>query len=220
MKTFLIVLFAFISIFASDSTATVWIEGAPVKINISSDFYINLQDFQNFIDKQLQDFRFTEIIIEDVTGDALSDSLTNFIYLTSNGCVVESKIFSKGIMVHHDSCFVLNERGNDENSWGSDSNYLKLFPYSLLYIGYKIRMESYLWEKSRIEESIFMPLNFRRIELENEGLKEIEIVAELIRYKEYILNYKGKFINTLSMSNPDTYFYDSTLNKFVLFYAP
>lgn len=137
MKTFLIVLLAFNSSFASDSTATVWIEGVPVKINISGDYYINLQDFQNFIDKQLQDFRFTEIIIEDITGDALSDSLTNFIYLTNDGCVVESKIFSKGIVVHHDSCFVPNEWGNDENIWESDSNYLKLFPYSLCYIGYK-----------------------------------------------------------------------------------
>lgn len=220
MKTLLIVLVTFSSLFAADSTATIWIKGSPVNINISNDFYINLDDFQNFINSQLQDFHFGETIMEDVTGDALPDSISNDIFLVNEDCVVSSKIISKGILVHFDSVLLGKEYGNDENIWGSDSNYLKLFPYSLLYIGYKIKMEPYLWEQSRIDEIIFMSLAFRNDELEKRGMNKDEITAELNDYKDYIKSYKGKFINSLSLSNPDTYFYDHKRNKFVLFYAP
>ena len=77
---FSVILFSNI-IIAADSTSTLIINGTPIKIDVPQEFYIDLVDFQNFLDGNIQDLHFSESIVEDLTGDNISDTLYNEVYI-------------------------------------------------------------------------------------------------------------------------------------------
>lgn len=220
MKIILLSLFFSISLVAADSTATVIVNGTTIEFQITDEFYINLIDFQNFLDTKIHNSKFNEMIAEDLTGDKKIDTLYNQIYLTDDGCIIKSKIISNKSVVYSDSAEIYSDEGNNENIWGSDSVYNLLYPYSLLYIAYRSRPQSYTLEKEYIDNDIFMYLNFKRDEFEKMRLNKNVIESKLNEVKQYVNNYKGKFINSISLSDPDTYIYESASNKFVIFYSP
>lgn len=220
MKIILLLLLFFIPLIAADSTATLIVNGTTIVFQIPKEFYINLTDFQNFLDTKIHNSKFNEIISEDLTGDKKIDTLYNQIYLTDDGCIIKSKIISNKSLVYSDSAKIFSDEGNDENIWGSDSVYNLLYPYSLLYIAYLSRAQTYALEKEYIDDDIFMYLNFKRDEFEKMRLNKNVIESKLNEAKQYVNNYKGKFINNISLSDPDTYIYESASNKFVIFYSP
>jgi hypothetical protein len=220
MKIVLLALLFYVPIIAADSTATLIVNGTTIKIEIPEEFYIDLKDFQKFLDTKIQNFQVNEIIIDDLTGDNLSDTICNKIYLNGDGCIVKSKILSNGALVYSDSAFIFIDEGNDENIWGSDSIYNRLFPYSLLYISYRIRVQAYTIEREYLDENIFMYLGFKKSELEKMGLNKTTIESRLYEAKQYVYNYKGKFINNISLSDPDTFIYEAPSKKFVIYYSP
>lgn len=220
MKIILLLLLFFIPLIAADSTATVIANGTTIVFQIPKEFYINLTDFQNFLDTKIHNSKFNEIIAEDLTGDKKIDTLYNQIYLTDDGCIIKSKIISNKSLVYSDSAKIFRDEGNDENIWGSDSVYNLLYPYSLLYIAYLSRAQTYALEKEYIDDDIFKYLNFKRDEFEKMRLNKNVIESKLNEAKQYVNNYKGKFINNISLSDPDTYIYESASNKFVIFYSP
>ena len=220
MKLLFLVIILSTNLLGTDSTTTIKINGSTIKISISKEFYINLLEFQNFLNSVSQDFHFNEIVVDELTGDNISDTLYNEVYLVNDGCVIKSKIHSNGNLVYMDSTLIFNDEGNWENIWGSDSIYYKLFPYSLLYSCYTIRVRAYTLEREWIDGQIFMYLSLKQKMLEKLGLSKMVIESRLTAFEEYVYKYKGKFINNISPSNPDTYIFEEPLNKYVLFYSP
>jgi hypothetical protein len=220
MRFLLFIVIFSIHLFANDSTATLSINGSAIKIHIPNEFYIDLNAFRNFLNSNIQGLHFEETIIEDLTGDNLSDTLYNEAYIFNDGCVVESQILSNGFLIYSDSTLIFKDEGNNENQWGNDSIYYQLLPYSLLYIGYSIRVESYKLEMERKVDDMSTYITLKQIEMEQMGLSKESIEFQLNETKKYVNGYKGKFIHNISLSNPDTYIYETSSNRFVIFYSP
>lgn len=209
-----------INIFSSDSTTTIFVNKLICNKDIQTEIDVNLIQFQNFMNSISQNFIYADSLFDNLTGDEELDTLINTIYLTDSSCVILSKIYSNGSIYYSDSLLIIADDGNYDNIFGDDTLYYKLYPYSLMYSCFLIRVIPYKLKEETINELLYFYLESKKSELKNQGLAS-EVIDEIISCeKNMISTYKGKFINNLSMSNPDTYFYNSQRKKFVLFYSP
>lgn len=207
-------------LFSSDSTATISINGLKLEIVIQSELNVDLIQFQKFIDGVSYNYCYSDTLVDKLSSNQSIDTLINSIYMIDSNCVIVSKIFSIGHIRYSDSLLVLADYGNYDNIWGHDSLYFLLYPYSLMYGCYLIRVTPFNLEEKLFNELGDFYLESRRHEFANSGLNEFEIEENIDNEKKLIRNYKGRFIQSLSLSNPDIYFYNSLSRQFVLFYSP
>jgi hypothetical protein len=205
---------------ASDSTFTFKCSGRQFSIKKTNNLAVNFKEFRKFL-KLCKKDGFTEVVVKDITGDGIKDSLiNNAVVYDNNKCKLNAIIISKGKEVYTSEIDFSKEEADEENMWGNDSVYKSVYPYSLLFYAYLIRTQSFYPDRKLLNDMLEMFLYNRRDELTEKGLSKDSMDSEINTYKEWIFHYKGKFINNPSLSDYDTYIFDSRLNKFVLFYAP
>lgn len=201
---------AYSSTGSEDTLMTVSVNGVKKQFIMAKNdtFWFSLKDLQHIINS-CEDYTYTEILKDDLTGDGVIDTLKQKFYIKEDSCIIEARIISFGEVIYYDRVSIDNEY----DGWGTPLNsipyYEVLYPYSLLYEGYQIRITPRRFSKSD------------RMELFNISMLPYEIKhVQKKELKNYVLNYKGKFINSLSPEDPDTYIYWKKENKFILFYAP
>jgi|GEM_PF-1620260 len=220
LKSLLLVLVLFNVINAADSTFTFKCSGSNYTIKMTNKLSVDFKEFRKFI-RLCNKNSFTEVVVKDITGDGIKDSLINrAVVYDTNKCKLTAVIISKGKEVYSSVNNFTKEDADEDNMWGNDSIYKSVYPYSLLFYAYPIRTQSFYPDSILLKDMLSIFLHNLRNELTEKGCRKDFIDSEINNHKEWISHYRGKFINNPSFSDYDTYIFDSKLNKFVLFYSP
>jgi hypothetical protein len=220
-RSIIILLFSFnLSYAQSDSVFTFIVDSNKISFPVPSDIYVNLIDFQKFISSVEHKNIFDEVLVFDLTGDGIKDTLFNNITLFGDDCKIVSYISSNSEILFTDTLIISSDIGNYDNIWGSDELFKKLLPYSNLYNGYLNKLVYHDLSKEDVADKLNIYLSWETEKNKEYGLNNSQIAIKNNEIRNYVENYKGKFIHNLSISDYDTYIYFPKENKFVLFYSP
>jgi hypothetical protein len=196
--------------------------GETQMVNIHRDVAGRFRDFKKFISEyQNKPLNYERSSDLDVTGDGKAEIIRSAIVPEKGNYLVINQILQNNKPIWTDTLHYQDAYG--ENTWGEDSTYTLLKPYSAFYeSSHYTRFvdEQPLPELLSQEGIMAAVLQTRKSQLQKQNSGKKDFTTELKAYEKYLENYKGKMVLKQTLSDAEGYIWYQPDQQFVLLFTP